>query len=48
MIFSGMHGQEEGRQLPILRRLSPDEFCDHQGCLPYAGRERRLGQSLRR
>jgi len=30
LVLSGMHGQEKGRQLPTLRRLSPDEFCDHQ------------------
>jgi len=43
-----MHGQEEGRQLPILRRLSPDKFRNHQRCLPCAGRERCSRQSPRR
>ena len=39
-----MYGQEEGWQLPILRRLSPDELRDHQGCFPCAGHEKHLRQ----
>jgi len=45
LVISGVYGQEKGRQLPILRRLPPDEFRDNQGCLPCAGRERCSRQS---
>jgi len=48
LVISGVYGQEKGRQLQILRWLPPDEFRDHRGHLPCAGRERCLIQSSRR